>query len=92
MICAKASSFRNVSHRKTRGSSRMIVQFHSKQCPVRSNTIGPGIEQSYWLILLFGSLNYLSLEIIKQVYLRILFIDVFYQIDVVCSDDRRNFL
>ena len=44
IFSVKASSFRNLSHKSTRTSSRVIVQDHSRQFPVQN--IGPVKAQS----------------------------------------------
>jgi len=47
IIYVKASFFKNVSHKTTRKSSRVIVRDHSGQCPVQYlENIGPAMEQS----------------------------------------------
>ena len=56
--CLKASSFRNVNHKTTRKSSRVIVRDYSGQCSVQFlKNIESAMEQSDWLILVIDPVN-----------------------------------
>ena len=52
--------------KKKQNYGKIFARDHSRQCPVQYlENIGPAMEQSDWLILVIGPLNYFSRVIIR---------------------------